>query len=716
MTPSQLPSQAVQLLHELAKVHGVSTTYWDWHGRQKVVAPTTLIRVLKALGIAVSQTPSEQELSALIDAAEDERWKTIVPICTIQREGVWREVFIHVPDGESVTVMVTCEDGETRELTQVENWDPARIVDGAPRGRAAFALDETLPLGYHTITARLGNGERGQGHLIVVPQRLDTPVLDERAQQWGISSQLYSVRSREAWGIGDTRVLTQLNEAFGKLGADFHLINPVHCAAPVLPIEPSPYLPVTRQFNEPLYIYPQDIPEFDALPGATQLFVRECHRLSKEETTDMPGLIDRDQAWIAKGEALRHIYRHGLSPDREQQFATFIDDSGAGLRKFALWCALVEKYGMELPRQYRDATSAAVEAFAQEHADDVRFHMWMQWVLSEQLEQAQASAINAGMSIGVMADLAVGVHPHGSEVWAEPHMFASDMTVGAPPDMYSQLGQDWSQPPWNPRELAGVGYAPLRTMIRAAVSHAGAVRIDHILGLFRLWWIPEGEAANRGTYVNYDHEAMVGILLLEAQRAGSVVIGEDLGTVEPWVRDYLNERGVLGTSILWFERDAQGQPIHADQYRRNVLAAVNTHDLPPTAGYLRGVQTTIRHELGLIVDDIEDVKAHDRRELDTMLDRLIEYGLLEEGMREDEQAIIDALYRYIARTPSKLLAVSLVDIVRDVQPQNFPGTHTEYPNWKLPLCDNEGREVTVEQLHNCNIARFAEVMNTAVGK
>lgn len=714
--PSQLPSHAVPLLHELAKVHGVSTTYWDWHGHLKEVAPETLIRVLNALGIAVPAVPAESELSALIRAAEDDVWLTTVPTCTIQREGVWREVFIHVPDGESVSVTVTCEDGQTRPLTQVENWDPARVVDGAPRGRAAFALDETLPLGYHTITASVGNGERSTGHLIVVPQRLDVPTLDKREQQWGISSQLYSVRSREAWGIGDTRILAQLNEIFGKLGADFHLVNPVHCSAPILPIEPSPYLPVTRQFNEPLYIYPQDIPEFDALPGATKLFVRECHRLSKEETTDMPGLIDRDQAWVAKGEALRHIYRHGLSAEREQQFANFVEESGDGLRKFALWCALVEKHGMELPDQFTDATGAAVREFEEKHAADVRFHMWMQWVLSEQLGRAQQAARDAGMSIGVMADLAVGVHPHGSEVWAEPHMFASEMTVGAPPDMYSQLGQDWSQPPWNPRELAKYGYAPLRTMIRAAVAHSGAVRIDHILGLFRLWWIPEGDTANRGTYVYYDHEAMVGVLLLEAQRAGSVVIGEDLGTVEPWVRDYLNERGVLGTSILWFERDAEGHPIHADQYRRNVLAAVNTHDLPPTAGYLKGIQTTIRHELGLIVDDIDDVRVHDRRELNTMLDRLVAYGLLDDVTREDDREIIDALYRYIARTPSKLLAVSLVDIVRDLQPQNFPGTHTEYPNWKLPLCDYDGREVTIEQLPHYDVARFAEVMNAAVGK
>lgn len=716
MTHLPLADHTVKQLQELARLSGVSTSYWDWHGRLKEVAPTTLVRVFQALGIPISDTPSDEEILALIQQVDDELWMTTVPHCTIQRLGTWQELHIHVPDGESVCVEVTLEDGTKRSLTQIDNWDPARTVDGQARGRAAFALDESLPLGYHIITATVGNAETHTGHLIVVPQRLDADALKRRAQQWGISSQLYSVRSTDAWGIGDTRILAQLNSLFGDLGADFHLINPVHCAAPTLPIEPSPYLPVTRQFREPLYIHPEDIPEYEELPGATKLFIKECHSLSKLEQTDMPGLIDRDHAWVAKSEALRHIYRHGRSLEREAELDAYIEAQGDGLVKFATWCALVEKHGMDLPTQFRDATSEVVAQFATEHSDLVRFHMWMQWVLSEQLDTAQRAACAAGMSIGVMSDLAVGVHPYGSEVWAEPHMFATGMTVGAPPDMYSQLGQNWSQPPWNPRQLARYGYAPLRTMIRAAVAHSGAVRIDHILGLFRLWWIPEGMTANHGTYVNYDHEAMVGVLLLEAQRAGSVVIGEDLGTVEPWVRGYLNERGILGTSILWFERDESGQPIHADHYRENALTAVNTHDLPPTAGYLRGIQTTIRYELGLIVDTIEDVRSHDQRELDSMINRLIEYGLLSDNSRDDEQAVIDGLYRYIAQTPSRLLAVSLVDIVRDLQPQNFPGTHTEYPNWRLPLSDNRGIEVTVDRLRTLNIDRFADVMNAAVGK
>ena len=302
------------------------------------------------------------------------------------------------------------------------------------------------------------------------------------------------------------------------------------------------------------------------------------------------------------------------------------------------------------------------------------------------------------MEIGVMADLAVGVHPYGSEKWSRPELFASGMSVGAPPDVYSQQGQTWSQPPWSPRSLAESGYLPLRDMVRAALANAGAVRIDHILGMFRLWWIPDGCAATEGTYVYYDHEAMMGVILLEAQRAGAVVIGEDLGVVEPWVRDYLRERGVLGTSVVWFEKEGGGWPLRPEHYRDCALAAVNIHDLPPTLGYIRGIQTTLRSEFGLLTDDIETVRAGDRLELEQVGVRLHEYGCID-GAEPSERETVEGLYRYVAKTPSKLVVASLVDAVGDVRPQNMPGTGADlYPNWCVPLCDSDGEEVTIEDL------------------
>lgn len=714
MTPPPITPDEFQRLQLLATKSGISTTFWDWHGNLREVQPPTLIKVLGSLGIELTPTPDVTELDAALTELEDQIWLRTVPACTVMRVGSWRDIHVHVPDGLRVEVEVTFEMGGTRQLTQIDNWDPPRNVNGQWRGRAGFALDESLPLGYHTVTAKVEDGTVESGHLIVVPQRIDPSSLQNHSKMWGIASQLYSVRSAQSWGMGDLGVLCELNELFAAAGADFHLINPMHAIAPRTPIEPSPYLPVTRQFLAPIYISPELIEEYKLLPRLDRLHIEECHSLALQEDTDEAGLIDRDQSWTAKNEALQAIFRQPRSQEREGEFEQFITAGGDELKRFARWCTLVEAHGMPLPPQYARADSEAVNQFCMRKELRVRYHMWLQWIASQQLQRAQRLAQENGMAIGIMGDLAVGVHPYGSEIWSQREMFAPGMSVGAPPDMYSQQGQNWSQPPWNPQALAQAGYAPLRAMIKAVVSYAGAVRIDHILGLFRLWWIPQGMGANQGAYVHYDHEAMVGILLLEAQRAGCVVIGEDLGTVEPWVRGYLNERGILGTSILWFERDQEGSPLAPEHYRRDVLAAVNTHDLPPTTGYLRGIHTQLRAELGLLIEPIENVQAQDQNEQRAMIQRLHEYGLLG-PQQPTENGLIEALYKYIALTPARLLAVSLVDIVGDIRPQNLPGTHTEYPNWRVPLGDSRAREVTLERLRQIGINRLAQIMNESVG-
>lgn len=713
--PVVLP-ELVTRVQELAQKNGVSTTFWDWHGNLTEVSAETLVLALRALGVELSLSPSAEELDTALRRVEEDVWLTVLPACTIKRQGNWQELHVHVPAGQSVWVQIIFEGGETATLPQIDNWDADREVRGQWRGRASFALEQWLPLGYHRLEAHLGDGSVVRSHLIVVPNRIEPPALYTRQQQWGVSSQLYSVRSESAWGMGDTRVLAELNKRFGALGADFHLVNPMHCASPVLPIEPSPYLPVTRQFLNPLYIHPESIPEFAELGSREKLQVAALHADAKEVAeADFPR-VNRDTSWRAKIAALRIIFEVPLSTSREAELYAFIEKSGKALERFATWCVLAEKYGTEFPAQYATVDAPGVAEFVDAHPQEILFHQWCQWIISQQLDAAQQAALAAGMGIGLMSDLAVGVDPTGSEVWSNPWFFAPDMEVGAPPDMYSQLGQNWSQPPWNPRALALAGYQPLRRMIQTAVAHAGAVRIDHILGLFRLWWIPSGRTANFGCYVNYDHEAMVGVLLLEAQRAGTVVIGEDLGTVEPWVRGYLNDRGILGTSILWFEREDDNTPLHADHYRLDCMSAVNTHDLPPTVGYLRGVHTDLKAELGLLVESVETVKATDRAEQENMFARLEEYGLLSPEQREDEQAVVDALYQYIARTPSRLLAVSLVDMVGDTRPQNLPGTYRIYPNWEVPLTDSKGREVLVENLGDYDLARFAALMNQGVGK
>ncbi|XCB31064.1 4-alpha-glucanotransferase [Arcanobacterium hippocoleae] len=390
------------------------------------------------------------------------------------------------------------------------------------------------------------------------------------------------------------------------------------------------------------------------------------------------------------------MFRAPRSYSRQRQFTKFKQLEGAGLENFALWCAIYEKYDGMIPEKFCDINSLAVNQIRRELAPRTEFWAWLQWIMDQQLAAAQEHAKDAGMRYGICHDLAVGVHPEGADTWSIPQAFAKGIGVGAPPDMYNQQGQNWSQPPWNPAALEEMSYTPLRDMVRTVLRHAGALRVDHVMGLFRLWWIPDGNSAKDGAYVNFDHEAMVGIMLLEAHRAGAVLIGEDLGTVEPWVRGYLNERGILGTSVFWFEKAADGSPLHADQYRQGVFATVDTHDLPPAAGYLAQEHVDLRAKLGLLELSEEETRADAEREREQVIARLQEYGLIADSASERE--IIEAMHSYIARTPSLLLGVSLTDAVGERRAQNQPGTDQEYPNWKVPLADGTEKVVLVEDL------------------
>ena len=321
----------------------------------------------------------------------------------------------------------------------------------------------------------------------------------------------------------------------------------------------------------------------------------------------------------------------------------------------------------------------------------------MQWLLDEQMESTQEAAVEVGMRAGIIHDLAVGVAREGADAWALQDVLAWGMTVGCPPDMYNQLGQDWAQPPWLPDALADAAYIPYRDMLRTLLRHAGGIRVDHILGLFRQWWIPEGALAADGAYVGFDYEALVGILALEAHRAGALVIGEDLGTVDPRVEEFLHDRGILGTSILWFERRAGGDLRPPEQWRSDVLASVTVHDLPPTAGYLTGEHVRIRAELGLLSRAAEDERVADAAATREWLDLAHERGWLPDpdGTIED---LVVSLHRVVAASPARLVGVAVPDLVGDIRAQNQPGTDQEYPNWRVPLADGDGVAVALDDL------------------
>ena len=691
-------SDNIDELRRIADANGVATGFWDWYGNWVGVSASTLLKVLGALGLPLDESSTVGDVHEAQRLTDEREWRRTLPPTIVARQGGGYMFPVHVPDGSWVNVQWVLEDGRKGACDQVDRYVPPRMIDGELVGRATFDVPHWLPLGWHRLVATVEGGHVESATLIIVPNTLSLPLLESSRRVWGVNAQLYSTRSASSWGIGDAADLADLAAVCADKGADFLLINPVHASQPVSPLENSPYLPVSRRWLNPIYIRPESIEEYASLPEASRVAIKQL----SDETRQFAireDLIDRDRSWEARRKALEIIFDAPRSYHRQSQLDRFIERGGSELSNYALWCALVEREGtIELPEDLARSSAPRVELERLELADRVDFYQWCQWVVAEQLEHAQHVARGVGMEIGIMADLAVGVHPYGSEKWSRPELFASGMSVGAPPDVYSQQGQNWSQPPWSPRSLAESGYLPLRDMVRAALANAGAVRIDHILGMFRLWWIPDGRAATVGTYVYYDHEAMMGVILLEAQRAGAVVIGEDLGVVEPWVRDYLRERGVLGTSVVWFEKEGGGWPLRPEHYRDRALAAVNIHDLPPTLGYIRGIQTTLRSELGLLTDDIETVRAGDRLELEQMRARLHEYGCID-GAEPSERETVEGLYRYVAKTPSKLVVASLVDAVGDVRPQNMPGTGADqYPNWCVPLCDSDGEEVAIEDL------------------
>ncbi len=698
-------------LHVLAAAHGVAVEFWDWKGVHRTMSGETIRTVLHSLGVSAADDHAVAASLADLDLAP---WRRTLPPVVVTRQGASPWVPVHVPDGARVHVWVEPEGGGPgRDAWHVDHWVEPRDVDGVRVGRATVQLPPDLPLGWHRLHAEVGDDRHETTTLVVTPARLELPPALRERRRWGVMTQLYQVRSARSWGVGDLADLGEIASWGAGLGADFVLVNPLHAAEPVAPMEPSPYLPTTRRFANPLYLRVEEVPEAAYLDAVDRARIESL--AARAHALDGVDLVDRDAAWRLKDEALRLLFTVERTTGRERAFHAFREAQGEGLERYATWCAIAVAHGAAgatWPAGLDDPRSPEVAAFAAEHADEVTYHCWLQWLLDEAQGRAQRTALEAGMRLGVVTDLAVGVHPEGADAWALRDVLASGVTVGAPPDQFNQLGQNWHQPPWHPGRLAEAGYAPFRDMIRAVLKDSGGIRVDHVIGLFRLWWVPEGRTAAEGTYVRYDHEAMVGILCLEAARAGAFVVGEDLGVVEPSARDFLLERGVLGTSILWFEWTEDGRPLPPESYRELCLASVTTHDLPPTAGYLDLAHVELRAELGLLTRSVAEESAVEHEAIDKVTDALGDRGFLPTGTGRDD--VMVGLHRWITATPSRLLGVALSDLVGDKRIINQPGTEDEYPNWRVPLSDTDGRLLGLEAAERIPLAaRIAEVLPRA---
>ncbi|GAA2438923.1 4-alpha-glucanotransferase [Actinomadura vinacea] len=688
-------------LNKLARAHRVATHYTDWRGQGIEVPDDTLRAVLTALGADVSSPAAVRETSARL---EEERRARLLPPILFQRAG--RPGAIRIPWSARGTAEVWLDvaTGGTVEL----HGTSVRTPEGLFK---QYHLPQGVPEGWHRVRVRVrGQWREESTPLLLTPERLQPP-----QKAWGFTAQIYSVRSKESWGMGDLHDLADLASWSGRdLGAGFILVNPLHATEPVTPVGPSPYSPMSRRFASPLYLRVEDVPEYAALPA------KERERLSALAARARDGAsrhLDRDVVWDAKREALEALYALPRSPERQRAYEWYRHREGAPLTAFATWSALSEEHGADWrrwPAELRDAENPAVAFAAKRLADRVEFHAWLQWQLDEQLAEAQTAARASGMPIGIVHDLAVGVHPGGADAWMYRPMFAPGMSVGAPPDGFNQRGQDWGQPPWHPGRLAEAAYLPFRGMLAAALRHGGGLRLDHAMQVSRLWWVPEGGSPAEGTYVAYDREAMLSTLVWEAAQAGAVVVGEDLGTVEPDVRDDLADRGILGTSLLWFERDAEGRPRRPEEWREMSLATVGTHDMPPVTGFLHGDHVELRERLDLLTRPAEEELDDHRRKLADWLHLLHDEGLLTAppaeileavtgdgpggGSTRYDAEVATALHAFLVRTPARLIGISLADAVGERRTQNQPGTTDEYPNWRITLADADGEPVLLEDL------------------
>jgi 4-alpha-glucanotransferase len=517
---------------------------------------------------------------------------------------------------------VVCEDGEVRH------------VDGE--------LPADFPLGYHWLQTPEGRRRR----LIVSPGRCWLP--DERA--WGWAVQLYATRSRQSWGIGDLADLRAVRRMAADQGAGFLLINPLHAVAPTAGQEASPYLPATRRFRNPIYLRVSEVPGADGV---------DLEDDAGRALSDGP-LIDRDAIWARKREVLMRIFfAHGGG----EAFARWREEQGQTLQDWATWAAIAEEHGGDWhawPEELRRPQGSELARYVEQHGAVVAFHAWLQWALDLQFTAATGD-------MTVIQDLPIGVAGGGADAWAWQEVLAEGVSVGAPPDAFNSQGQDWGSPPLTPWRLRDADYEPFIQSIRATIAGAGGLRIDHVMGLFRLWWVPAGGSAADGAYVRYPAEDLLDIVALESSRAQALVVGEDLGTVESGVREAMAEHGILSYRLLWFEEDAPAE------WPAEAMAAITTHDLPTVAGLWTGKDVDEQRECGMGTD--EELE----RGRTSLLGRLPK---LPDGAPVDEA--VEQAHRRLAEAPSRLLSATLDDAVGESRRPNMPGT-TDRPNWSLPL-------------------------------
>jgi 4-alpha-glucanotransferase len=697
------------LLDRLARQCGIGDAYLNYRGDPVLISQASRKAILAAMG---RPTEDVAEIERVLVEIESEKWFSPLPPVAVVRSG-----------SAGVTIAVGAD-----ALQRLLHWRVALDSGGELRGslrtgdlaesesiqlgaewrtRRVLVLPDDLPYGYHSLHVDVEGGASADCTLIAAPRASFEPqVLRDGQRLWGVAVQLYTLRSGRNWGIGDFGDLADVVRGCAPAGASFIGLNPLHALFPCNPWHFSPYSPSSRHFLNVLYIAVERVAEYATcveVQGmvATPEFQQELARLRSTAVVDYPGVAG------AKLPVLRALYEHfrrehlSRGSTRAAAFRAYLAERGEPLRMHALHDAIDEHLrGRDRDRYWgwpawpeglRDPGHAGAGEFAAAHSETVEYYAWLQWIAEEQIGAAQQLARRLGMKIGLYGDYAVGVNPSGSETWSDQALYRKGAGVGAPPDALALKGQDWGIPPQDPNVLATEQYAPFRDLIAANMRHFGALRLDHVMALYRQWWVPVGLDANEGGYVRYPHDDLMSVLALESERHCCLVVGEDLGTVPPEMSHAMAERAFYSYRVLLFEKHADGSFLRPDEYPRRAIATVTTHDLPTLSGYWSASDIALRQRLALYPS--EDVRAqveHERdRDRAALLAALNAAGL--EPTESDAsagsygEAFSRAVHVYLARSSAALVALQAEDLVGMPDPVNVPGTSDEHANWQRKM-------------------------------
>ena len=726
----------------LGSLCGITSQYWDNFGRRHRTSQATYRDLLSAMGVPWEDP---EGLDREIARRQLGSWGAMLaPVQLIKPAPARAHATVRLwfpgpepPAAVDVSAEMVSETGvpcRWEQRLKVAGRLKSRAVPGGFRVEVRLPLPGEMELGYYDLTLKVRSGgreESGHTRLIAAPPRAYAPAwLEEGRRAWGFSLPLYALRSRANWGVGDFADLMEVVRWAGPLGAAFVGVNPLHAAGGRATSDPSPYSPTSRIFLNVLYLSLEAAPEMAACRKAQDLVASPEFQATKASLA-AASLVSYDEVRGLKHRVLKLLYEtfceaHGVpeAPPlsaRGQEFAQFVAAGGKSLARFGQFSALVDHLQQgdwrRWPGPYQHPESPAVAEFAREHGKEVRLYQYGQWLAATQLGQVCQEAKQQGLPFTLYEDLALGASPGGFDTWAHQELFARGPAIGAPPDAFNPQGQNWGLPPLIPERLRASGYQLFIDTLRANLPPGGMLRMDHVMGLFRLLWIPHGVSAARGAYVTYPARELLAILALESVRRRALIIGEDLGTVPPRIRRELGKSGVFSYRVFYFERDGNRHFLAPEAYPARAMATVTTHDLPTLTGFWQGHDLALKQTLNLYPEARLAEADAAERDLDRrlLLEDLQHRGVLPDGAASKPEAgdpcpveLREAILDYLAQSEAALMEVRLEEVFGVPEQQNLPGTRQEHPNWRVKL------PLTLEQMEQSpEPAQLAARLNKA---